>query len=110
MGIRDACCGVTFRNKDRRSRQKIIRERCYVGQFVKLVPEPENKHDENAIAVYLPSGEQIGYFNWNVARIAAEKDETAQLVAKVKEIVGGEKDKPTLGVVLKVGKRKQMSD
>jgi len=65
--------GVSFRNKDRHSRQKIIRDSCYVGQWVKLVPEPENKHDHDAIAVYLSSGEKIGYFNWNVARIRRKK-------------------------------------
>jgi len=52
----------------RRSRQKVIRESCYVGQFVKLVPESENKHGEEAVDVYLDSGEQIGYLREHVAR------------------------------------------
>jgi hypothetical protein len=33
------------------------------GETVELVPEPRNKHDSNAIAVFSPRGVQIGYIN-----------------------------------------------
>jgi hypothetical protein len=31
------------------------------GDVVSLRPEPDNKHDQNAIAVYSPQGVQLGY-------------------------------------------------
>ena len=34
---------------------------CKPGEPVELVPEPKNRHDENAIAVYSARGIQIGY-------------------------------------------------
>ena len=62
--------GVSHRNKDRKNRQQIIRNSCREGQRVRLIPEPDNRHDENAIGVWTEYGEQIGYLNSTVARIA----------------------------------------
>lgn len=36
---------------------------CVPGEIVKLVPEPKNKHDSSAVAVYSARGIQIGYLS-----------------------------------------------
>ena len=36
---------------------------CSVGDVVKLIPDPRNQHDRNAIRVLLTSGHQIGYIS-----------------------------------------------
>jgi len=36
---------------------------CSIGDAVKLVPEPNNAHDKNAIRVLLQTGQQIGYIS-----------------------------------------------
>lgn len=36
---------------------------CVPGEPVQLVPEPENKHDPSAVAVYSARGIQIGYLS-----------------------------------------------
>lgn len=98
--------GVSHRNSDRTSRQKIIREQCSVGDYLRLIPEPGNKNDPNAIGVWTNSGSQIGYLDWNVARIAAEKHEAQDLVAKIIGVHGGE-NKRYLGVALQIGRKQK---
>lgn len=41
--------------------RKIEIEECTPGEFVELRPEPKNKHDPNAIAVFSCRGIQLGY-------------------------------------------------
>lgn len=41
---------------------KKIYQYTYVNKPVKLVPEPKNEHDKNAIAVYI-AGEHVGYIS-----------------------------------------------
>jgi formylglycine-generating enzyme required for sulfatase activity len=53
--------GVSFEN-----RQEIIRK-LYNGQKVILIREPQNMHDNNAIAVTTLSNEKIGYLNRELA-------------------------------------------
>lgn len=52
--------GITHRNDDGSSRQRIIRE-CAVGEELELVPEPDNPYDSDAIKVCRKTGEQLGY-------------------------------------------------
>jgi len=54
--------GVTHRNSDGSSRSDAMKL-CSIGDTVKLVPEPWNEHDRNAIAVVLLTGQQIGYIS-----------------------------------------------
>lgn len=96
--------GVSHRNGDRHSRQKIIREHCHGGQRVRLVREPNNKFDSNAISVWTSDGLQIGYLSAEIARIAVEKHEAEDLIAEISEVTGGE-DHKYFGVNLRVGKR-----
>jgi hypothetical protein len=62
-GLKDAYfCqvkGVTHDNDDGTSRLEAIKQ-CSIGDAVKLVPDPQNPHDKNAIRVLLVSGQQIG--------------------------------------------------
>jgi len=54
--------GVTHKNDDGTSRMA-AQQLCSVGDAVKLVPEPNNAHDKNAIRVLLQAGQQIGYIS-----------------------------------------------
>ena len=59
--------GVTFRNEDGSRRQELIEELCE-GDQLGIVPEPDNPHDADAIAVTNAYGEQIGYLNQRLAK------------------------------------------
>lgn len=91
--------GVTFQNRDRKSRQKIIRERVYRGMMLALVFEDDNPKDKSAVALMIPTGEQIGYLNTRLAGDArAWTAEGLQIKVQVTEVTGGAEDKPTCGV------------
>ncbi|WP_454884892.1 HIRAN domain-containing protein [Sphingomonas oryzagri] len=52
---------------------------CTPGEPVHLLPEPKNKHDPSAVAVYSPRGAQIGYLSaarcgWIGAKINLGED------------------------------------
>jgi hypothetical protein len=54
--------GVTHNNDDGTSRSE-AQHLCSIGDTVKLVPEPNNEHDQHAIKVVLQTGQQIGYIS-----------------------------------------------
>ncbi len=54
--------GVMHPNDDGTSRIA-AQQLCSVGDAVKLIPEPSNEYDRNAIRVLLQTGEQIGYIS-----------------------------------------------
>ena len=62
-----ACVGVRFENPKRKGRPSGHRKMEIMfaerGDPVGLEHEPENKADENAIAVYAKTGVQLGYVN-----------------------------------------------
>jgi len=77
--------------------------RCRQGDRVILKREPENPHDEKAVAVLREDGETIGYLSRdNAVWVARVMDEGKQVEAKIKRILGGTTDKPTPGVVIDV--------
>ena len=88
-------------------RQRTI-SKCRAGAKAFLVREPENKYDENAIAVYTEVGifksrKQIGYIGRDNAEWMAEIiDGDGDIQATIEKIIGGEEDKPSLGVILKI--------
>ncbi|HEV2382685.1 MAG TPA: HIRAN domain-containing protein [Terriglobia bacterium] len=53
--------GITFKNQDGSSRQKVI-QHCRVGEELVLVLEPTNPYDADAIKVCRANGEQLGYW------------------------------------------------
>jgi hypothetical protein len=57
-----AVVGGTHKNTDGTSRMDEI-FRCDPGELVDLVPEPENKFDRHAIAVFSSRAVQIGYIS-----------------------------------------------
>lgn len=66
--------GCTFRNEgeNTESRQSIIsdlfrRGMLTFGQELRLVPEPNNRYDSHAVAVFGPDGRQLGYLGRDLA-------------------------------------------
>lgn len=55
-----AVVGVQYPNDDGSDRRAAI-EACAIGEPVELRPEPKNKFDELAVAVFSQRGEQLGY-------------------------------------------------
>jgi hypothetical protein len=99
--------GVTFDG-----RQEII-GMMHGNEDVMLIPEPDNKYDENAIAVWVAfpteSGHekaQIGYLPRDVAASVAPIIEGEKILCKVDEITGGFElyggDTANFGVVLDI--------
>lgn len=57
-----AVVGADFANEDKaRSNRRFEIALCRPGDTVHLVPEPKNKADSNAVAVFSERGIQIGY-------------------------------------------------
>ncbi len=72
-----AVVGINYPNEDRRrSSRRFEAELCAPGERIELRPEPNNKHDEHAVAVFSERGVQIGYLKseravWIGAKIRA---------------------------------------
>ena len=57
-----AVVGIDFANDDKsKSNRRFELMACNPGDRFDLLPEPKNKHDENAVAVFSASGIQVGY-------------------------------------------------
>lgn len=67
-----AVVGAAHPNADGSNRQFEILL-CQAGEPVTLVPEPENKHDRHAMAVYSCRDVQIGYISADRARLFGER-------------------------------------
>ncbi len=81
--------GVSHKNNDGSSRQKILKK-CRVGDSLKLVREPRNKFDKNAVKVLTEDGKQIGYLNKHVAaEIAPRLDKGSQVDCVITDLTGG---------------------
>ena len=83
--------GVTHSNDDGTSRSEAM-HLCSIGETVKLVPDPENIHDADAIRVVLLSGQQIGYVSARQAGKFAGKVHllTATVHSRVKDEWGND--------------------
>lgn len=57
-----AVVGIDFPNADGSNRRSEAMM-TLPGAPIELAPEPKNKHDPNAIAVFSPQGVQLGYVN-----------------------------------------------
>lgn len=87
-------------------RQANIKKHCRPGMPLILIPEPDNPVDENAIGIwviapgFLTSKKvQIGYFEARLAGdLSGRMSSGENVTAKITNITGGTKDKPTLGV------------
>ena len=72
------------------------------GEHVELVPEPDNPHDPRAISVRDGEGAVIGYIPRAHWLTAALLDEGKPYTARVERIEGGDRERPSRGVVLDV--------
>lgn len=78
--------GVTFEG-----RQAHI-AKLHGGEPCKIVPEPENPYDKNALAVHVATGGMIyhvGYVPRDIAAVVAVYLDGESLIAKVVEVLGG---------------------
>jgi len=81
--------GVTFLNPDGKSRQKIIKK-CRLGEELRLIPEPTNPHDPNAVAIYRQNNSQIGYLSADLAsEIKRKLDSDWCITSFVTRLTGG---------------------
>ena len=74
---------------------------------VLLMPEPANKYDSNAVAVYVEGGGVIGYLARDIAAeyqriIIAHFDSKRSYPCCMARMYGGTSDKPSLGVWLDI--------
>ena len=90
--------GVTYRNFNGTSRQKIIRKYCRAGTPLELIPEPENPHSENgtAIGIWVRTGwifkrlRQVGYIRDGLSESLTEDLQNGKrLSARITEVTGG---------------------
>lgn len=95
-----AVVGESFNNPDGTPRQTIIKHHVEPGMYARLEHEPDNPHDENAVAVYV-SGFQIGYLKRDVAQRILTQLEDFGVDATVHGVHGGE-DGQLLGVTLEI--------
>ena len=74
--------------------------RCFEGQPVNLVRDPDNQNDKNAIEVWC-GGHQIGFITRDEASSMAPAIDGGDLVeAKIERVIGGTPEKPITGAIL----------
>lgn len=95
-----AVVGESFNNPAGEPRQTIIKHHVQPGMYARLEHEPENPHDENAVAVYV-AGFQIGYLKRDVAARVLDYIEEFGVDATVQGVHGGN-DGQLYGVTLKI--------
>jgi hypothetical protein len=79
---RDAIvAGTGFKNSDGTDRSEVIRRHCKNGMNVRLVREPSNEHDPNAIAVLMKVPRVFGLLGAREFQIGYIKSAAAQSVA-----------------------------
>ena len=103
--------GTSQRNEDGTKRQTLVAA-LYEGEELALVPEPDNPHDANAIAVLDRRGRQLGYLPAETAKDLRKRFLAENLVAtcRVSEITGGTADKPSYGVNIRIEERRRADD
>lgn len=80
--------GVSFEG-----RQSVV-TRLTEGTPLRLVREPDNPYDTNAIALMDPIGDQVGFFNRRLAAaLASEVDAGVSYSVTVTEVTGGEEER-----------------
>lgn len=82
-----AVVGIDFANADGSNRRFAI-ALCRPGDPVELRPEPKNKHDSRAVAVFTDRGGQIGYLTAERCGLIGGKVRAGEEVAAVFQGVG----------------------
>ena len=92
--FRTAVAGVSYR-------QDAVAD-CWEGDKVRLIRDPANKYDKNAIKVHSSMG-HIGFIPREEAEgLAPFIDGGGKAEAYIAELIGGTPNKPTTGVILQV--------
>jgi single-stranded-DNA-specific exonuclease len=87
--------GVTFEG-----RQEVV-ARLETGALLRVQRQPDNEHDPNAIALYDPVGDQVGFFNRGLAAaLAPVIDRGASFRVTVSEVTGTEKESRGVNVLV----------
>ncbi len=91
--------GVTFEG-----RQEVLR-RLAPGTVLRVVRQPDNPHDANAIALHEPHGDQVGFFNRRLAAaLAPVIDAGVEYDVEVADVTGGDEGR-SRGVNVLVSRR-----
>src|SRR5450432_644542 len=90
MSFYTKIAGVSHKNDDGSSRQAIIK-RCTVGEELKLVRDPTNQFDRNAIKIFRKNAQQLGFIPAHVAAsgLANEIDSGEFVSCVISNITGG---------------------
>jgi single-stranded-DNA-specific exonuclease len=65
-------------------------KKCKGGQELRLIRDPQNKYDENAIKVCIASGEQIDWIAHDLAeRLSEQLDRGENITATIANVSGG---------------------
>ena len=81
------------------SRHQRAAARCRDGETLILQREPDNAYDEQSIAVLRLDGTPLGYLKANLAaELAPRMDDGETFTAWIKDLTGGEPDRPTRGI------------
>jgi single-stranded-DNA-specific exonuclease len=109
-GIADAesfhtkLAGVTFEGR------QDVAARLEPGTPLRTRREPENPHDTNAISLFEPGGEQLGFFNRRLAAVLAPViDAGVDYDVEVADVTGGSEGR-SLGVNVLVARRGESPD
>ena len=93
--------GVTHKTPNGKDRQKIISKFCKEGMPLELIPEPDNKHDSNAIGIWLAldgffssNKYHLGYISEEIAcRLSDDIQGGKEVDVYIKNVTGGSGNK-----------------
>lgn len=109
--INSKVAGTSHKNEDGEKRQEIIKDYCRRGKRLRLIREPGNQYDSNAISIWvkdrlfylIPVHTQIGYVTAVAAETVADHmDSGGEAFAKITEITGDTKGKRNRGVNIEI--------
>lgn len=107
--------GVTAKNPNGRDRQDYIRAFCKSGMPARLIREPANPYDKNAVGVWITARSlifftadvQIGYLMADVAEeISRRLDDGETVACEITDVTGGTHGKAALGVNILLTKKR----
>ena len=103
-------CGEMHDNEDGSSRQEEL-ALCQPGEMLQLIREPENEHDNMAVAVMSARGVRVGYLARERARwIGSKMDRGYDVRAIVQRIRGVGLHGSALGLIMRLSMDPDMAD
>lgn len=87
------------------SRQELI-AKAKIGEYLLLVPEPNNKFDTDAIRIFRANGDQLGFLDTDLAmEINSRLNKRIKVTAKINAISGEFPDKEVHILIQKYSKK-----